>query len=160
MEDELIRLSTQDTLTGLYNRNFYEVELERLQNSRQFPISIMVADMDILKAVNDRYGHLAGDRLIQKVARCLRAAFRSEDIVARIGGDEFAVLLPQTEIRAAEASIVRLQALLKLENDPLLSLSMGVATGDEGDDLQMVMRQADDRMYLEKFAKKKAQQSN
>lgn len=93
MEEDLLRLSTHDILTGLYNRNFYEVELERLQISRLYPISIVIADMDDLKSVNDHFGHSAGDILLQRVANYLHQAFRAEDIIARIGGDEFAVLL-------------------------------------------------------------------
>ncbi len=155
MEEELLRLSTHDLLTGLYNRNFYEVELERLQISRLFPVSIVIADMDNLKSVNDRFGHSAGDILIQRVAMYLRQAFRAEDIIARIGGDEFAVLLPQTPENAARMGLDRLRAILAEDRDPLLKISIGLATGEEGSRLHFVMRQADDRMYQEKAAHKK-----
>lgn len=156
MEEELLRLSTHDLLTGLYNRNFYEVELERLQISRLFPVSIVIADMDNLKSVNDRFGHSAGDILIQRVAVYLRQAFRAEDIIARIGGDEFAVLLPQTPEHAANTGLERLRAILAEDRDPLLRISIGLATGDEGSRLHFVMRLADDRMYQEKMAHKRA----
>jgi len=156
MEEELLRLSTHDFLTGLYNRNFYEVELERLQISRLFPVSIVIADMDNLKSVNDRFGHSAGDLLIQRVALYLRESFRAEDIIARIGGDEFAVLLPQTPESSANMAVDRLRAVLAKDSDPLLNISLGLATGDEGSRLHFVMRLADDRMYQEKLAHKKA----
>jgi diguanylate cyclase (GGDEF)-like protein/PAS domain S-box-containing protein len=156
IEEELIHLSNHDTLTGLYNRNFYEVELGRLQCSRLYPITIVVADMDNLKSVNDRYGHPAGDALIQKVSHYMLSAFRTEDIVARIGGDEFAVLLPMTDATAAEGLIHRLREQLAVDNDPRLHVSIGVASGGEGSNLQEVMREADDRMYREKFAKRKS----
>jgi diguanylate cyclase (GGDEF)-like protein/PAS domain S-box-containing protein len=156
MEEELLRLSTHDLLTGLYNRNFYEVELERLQISRLFPVSIVIADMDNLKSVNDRFGHSAGDILIQRVALYLRQAFRAEDIIARIGGDEYAVLLPQTPESAATMAVERLRGVLADDRDPLLKISIGLATGEEGSRLHYVMRLADDRMYHEKLAHKKA----
>jgi diguanylate cyclase (GGDEF)-like protein/PAS domain S-box-containing protein len=155
MEQELQHLSTHDILTGLYNRNFFEVEMARLQLSRQFPVSIVVADVDNLKKVNDRYGHSAGDALICKVAQQLQKSFRAEDIVARIGGDEFSVLLPQTDETAAQAAVDRLRKNLANLDDPSLSLSIGLAVGREGSILSDVMRMADDQMYQDKVARKK-----
>jgi diguanylate cyclase (GGDEF)-like protein/PAS domain S-box-containing protein len=155
MEQELQHLSTHDILTGLYNRNYFEVEMARIQLSRLFPVSIVVADVDNLKTVNDRYGHSAGDELLCKVAQQLRKSFRAEDIVARIGGDEFGVLLPETDEPAAQASVERLlMNLAKLDN-PLLGLSIGLAISQEGSSLSDVMRLADDRMYQDKVAHKK-----
>ena len=156
MEQALQHLSTHDILTGLYNRNFFETESARIQLGRLFPISIVVADMDNLKTVNDRYGHSAGDELIRKVAQQLRNTFRAEDIVARIGGDEFGVLLPDTDETATQAIVKRLRTNLAKLDDPLLSLSIGLAIGREGSNLSDVMRQADDRMYQEKVVHKKA----
>ena len=151
IEEELIHLSTHDILTGLYNRNFFEVELERLQVSRQFPVSIVVADMDFLKGINDRFGHNAGDELLKKTAVCMRKAFRAEDIVARIGGDEFGVILPLTEEQPAQDAVTRFKRAVKETGDHHLRLSIGVAcSGPEGD-LSEVMRIADDRMYKEKM---------
>lgn len=155
MEQELQHLSTHDILTGLYNRNFFETEMARIQLSRLFPVSIVVADVDNLKTVNDRYGHSAGDELIRKLSQQLRQSFRAEDIVARIGGDEFAVLLPKMDEKATHAIVARLRADLKKLNDPLISLSIGLAIGEEGCDLSEVMRLADDRMYQDKAAHKK-----
>lgn len=158
MEQELQHLSTHDILTGLYNRNFFEVEIARIQTSRLFPVSIVVADVDNLKTVNDRYGHSAGDEMIRKIAHLLRKSFRSEDIVARIGGDEFAILLPEMDEIATQALVDRLHANLANLNldDPLSSLSIGMAVGKEGSNLPDVMRLADDRMYQEKAAHKKS----
>ncbi len=152
MEEELLRLSTRDVLTGLYNRNFFEVEMERLQVSRQFPVSIVIADMDYLKGINDRFGHSAGDTLLRKTAECMQKVFRAEDIVARIGGDEFGILLPQTEEQPAQEAVLRLKRTLKETGDDNLRLSIGVScSGPEGD-LAEVMRIADDRMYKEKMS--------
>lgn len=160
IEQELRQLSTHDTLTGLYNRNFFEVELARIQLSRLYPISIVIADMDNLKMINDRYGHGAGDLLIRKVADALRHSFRAEDIIARIGGDEFAVLLTETDEAVAQSVIQRLQATLENERDPLLQLSLGQATGDEGSYLPDIMRLADDRMYQNKRSNKSRRDSS
>jgi diguanylate cyclase (GGDEF)-like protein len=150
MEQDLQRLSTHDILTGLYNRNYFEVELARLQVSRQFPISIVIADMDNLKTVNDKYGHSAGDSLIRKVAQAMRQSFRAEDIIARIGGDEFIAILPMTREEVAESSITRLRAAIDRQADPLLRLSVGVSTGQDGSYLPDILRLADDHMYQDK----------
>ncbi len=150
MEDELLRLSTHDILTNIYNRNFFEVELDRLQMSRMFPVSIVVADMDHLKSINDRFGHSMGDQMIQKVADLLQNSFRAGDIVARIGGDEFGILLPNTDEAAAKKVVDRLRVNLEKDDQKLLKLSIGLATGNEGSKLLEVMRQADDRMYQDK----------
>jgi len=154
MERDLLHLSTHDLLTGLYNRNFYEVEMERIEHSRLYPVSIVVADMDNLKAVNDREGHNAGDCLIRKVADILRQTFRVEDIIARIGGDEFAVLLPQTHEDDARAIVERLAQNLTQDQPRPLRMSIGLASSEAGQALQDVMRVADDRMYQEKSLRK------
>jgi diguanylate cyclase (GGDEF)-like protein/PAS domain S-box-containing protein len=154
MEQELHRLSTHDYLTGLYNRNFFEVELARLQHSRLFPVSIVIVDVDNLKAVNDRFGHPAGDEVLRKAAQALRQSFRAEDLVARIGGDEFGILLPETDHPSVEAAVSRLRANRAKQLENMLDLSIGLATGEEGSALLEVMRLADDRMYQEKLSHK------
>lgn len=154
-EDELCYLSNHDSLTGLYNRAFFEGELVRLQASRLFPISIIVADMDNLKLANDHHGHSAGDELIRYTAQVLRQSFRSEDIIARTGGDEFVILLTETNQTTAQEAVQRLRENIAAQVDPPLYLSLGVATGIEGEHLHTVMRTADDRMYQEKVEHKK-----
>lgn len=150
MEDELRHLSTHDVLTGLYNRNFFEVELERIQKSRSQPVTILLADLDDLKGVNDRDGHQAGDELLRKVAANLKEVFRSSDIIARIGGDEFAVLLPDTEPDVAQSLIERLRAKFNENCDPGLKVSIGWSNNSNENILTDVMRAADDLMYKEK----------
>jgi diguanylate cyclase (GGDEF)-like protein len=141
-------------MTTLYNRAFFEEERARLQHSRMFPISIVIADLNFLKKTNDGLGHEAGDDLLRRAAEVLKAAFREEDVAARIGGDEFAVLLPKADENAAEQALQRIRTLAELNNKyyqgPTLSMSLGAATGNAGGLLTDVQREADDKMYQEK----------
>lgn len=159
-EDKLTYLSTHDGLTGLFSRSYFEAEMERLQVSRQYPISILMVDVDHLKIVNDTEGHAAGDRLIKRTAHVLRLSFRPEDVIARIGGDEFVVITPNTDSITATKLVQRLQAMLELENKSksdlkTLELSMGVATAEVGDLLSEVLKKSDYAMYQDKETKKK-----
>jgi diguanylate cyclase (GGDEF)-like protein len=157
-ETRLKFLSTHDILTGLFNRYFFEAELERLQNSRFFPLSMVLVDVDDLKVTNDRYGHTVGDELLKRVALVLRDAFRSEDIIARIGGDEFIILLPETSEMAAQIALERLEDCLKKRNNEnpgiKLNVSFGLATGEPGCSLTELLHQADTKMYTQKTGKK------
>jgi len=158
MEDELRYMSTHDSLTDLYNRAFFEVEMARFERGRMFPVSIVMADVDGLKTVNDTRGHKAGDELLKRAAQVLREAFRTDDVVTRIGGDEFAVILPGADIRVVERIIGRVRESIAEHNedypDFLLSLSLGTAEGEKGDLLANVQRKADNLMYEEKLQKK------
>ena len=158
MEDELRYLSTHDSLTGLYNRHFFQTEMERIEGGRQFPVSIVMADLDNLKVINDRNGHKAGDESIVKAAHLLKKSFRTEDIIARIGGDEFGVLLPQTGAAELAEIVSRLTHEIAGQQDSLFSLSMGWASAGENASLVDLMHQADVQMYQEKAARKKQTQ--
>ena len=153
-EDYLKYLGTHDVPTGLYNRAYFEDELARLGRGRQFPVSIIVADLDGLKGVNDSRGHAEGDKLIRRAGEVLQASVRAEDLVTRVGGDEFAVLLPSTHAAAAAQALDRIRNVVDLNNKyytaPLLSFSLGTATGETGANLSEVLRRADDQMYVEK----------
>jgi len=158
LEMQLHFWGLHDAMTGLYNRFFFEAELERLQYSRQYPISIMMADLDSLKHINDHFGHAFGDLLLKAVALVLKETFRTEDVVARIGGDEFAVLLIQTDEVAIQEIATRLRENLNQHNrqfpDQIIELSVGFATAEKGIALTQVLKLADDRMYAEKWGKK------
>ena len=158
-EENLKYLGTHDPLTGLFNRTYFDAELQRLEGSRELPVSIMVADIDDLKSVNDTLGHDAGDRLIKGAAEVLVSAFRGGDIVARIGGDEFAILLPRTDDEAALAALERLRTFT---SDQRLGqyarvLSIGLATAADGANINRALKEADTNMYLNKRERKGSQ---
>lgn len=157
-EEQLRYASNHDQLTGLYNRAFFDVEFERMKVGRNYPVSIVSADIDGLKAVNDNYGHVEGDRLIQLAARTMKAAFRADDVVARIGGDEFAVILPNADAEIVKEAIKRVLAgqaeMSKGLANFALTISIGAATANSAEQLGEALRQADSRMYYYKFRRK------
>jgi diguanylate cyclase (GGDEF)-like protein/PAS domain S-box-containing protein len=162
VEEKLRFYSTHDTLTGLYNRAFFESEIERLQSGRQYPVTIVIADVNGLKITNDQNGHAMGDELLRCVAAVLKESFRAEDVIARFGGDEFAVVLAKTDEHAASTALERLRRHVvtfnqqrDLEHHPfLLSIAAGFATGESGDSLDVLMKLADDHMYTDKMRQK------
>ena len=155
IHDKKIRkLTYKDRLTGLYNRRFFEEELERLDTKRQLPISIILADINGLKIINDSLGHKKGDQLLKKSSNILRKITRKEDILARQGGDEFAILLPKTEREKAEKIIDRInEEAQKTEEDELtVSIALGVAVKtDPLQDIEEVLKTADNNMYENKL---------
>jgi diguanylate cyclase (GGDEF)-like protein/PAS domain S-box-containing protein len=151
IESELRRLSTHDALTGLYNRHFFHSEMERLADSLLYPVCVVMTDLDNLKIINDTQGHKAGDVYILRAAELLKSTFRGEDIIARIGGDEFVVLLPQTSQADLVGILARLKTGISLLGDRLFNLSVGWAICEQGCSLEDIMQQADARMYREKI---------
>ncbi len=154
-------VSSHDALSGLHNRAYFESEFARMEHAGgPFPVSVVMVDVDGLKAVNDTQGHVAGDALLRRTATVLVATFRSGDVVSRIGGDEFAVLLPGADAAVGEKAVERLRKTLAIHNSEHrgtpLSFSVGMATGGEGCQLAEIMREADNRMYQDKQAKKAA----
>lgn len=151
--EELQRLALTDTLTGIYNRTFFEAELVRLEDSRELPVSIIVIDLDNMKKINDKFGHLAGDNLLKAAVQILQEVFRKEEIIARIGGDEFAILLPKTDERALGEILPRIRSKLQEYNSkhadlPVL-MSIGASTTHQGNLIEG-FKLADNRMYAEK----------
>lgn len=157
-EENLQFLSTHDPLTGLYNRAYFEAEMKRIAASRDFPVSIIIADIDGLKMVNDTWGHDEGDQVIRRAAESILAAYRAGDVVARIGGDEFAVLLPHTDEETAMAAVQRIRTgcneAMNRQDELFKGLSLGVATAGKAAELESALKNADTCMYLDKNDKK------
>ncbi|WP_420264495.1 diguanylate cyclase domain-containing protein [Candidatus Magnetominusculus dajiuhuensis] len=157
-EEKLKYRSTHDSMTGLYNRAYFDAELERVAKGRQFPVSFIVADLDGLKRVNDSIGHEAGDRLIRGASDVLKMAFRGSDVVARTGGDEFIVILSETDEGLSVRSIDRVRAYQseynKNNNGRPVSISLGAATAYCALDIELAIKDADKRMYEDKVSRK------
>ncbi len=147
-------LGTHDSLTGLFNRTFYDGRLNTLADEKRSLCSVIVADVNGLKLANDSYGHAVGDALIRRASEALREAAHSDDVVARIGGDEFAILMPGKDARAAADLVRRVHEVIEVNNQnyqgPRLSISLGSATAATGSDLAAAHRLADRRMYRDK----------
>jgi len=161
-EEKIRHMSFHDQLTDLYNRHYLEEELTRLDTERQLPISIIMADLNGLKLVNDTYGHLVGDQLLCRAAEIIRQNSRSEDIVARWGGDEFIILLPQTGNEKASQVTRRIADACKnvyIEDIPL-SIAIGIATKKDFDTgLIETLKQAEDNMYEQKLTESRSTKS-
>ncbi len=148
-------LSFHDQLTDLYNRHYLSREIARLEDSDEYPIAIILADLDGLKEVNDRYGHLEGDRYLRNFADVLREIFREDDLVARMGGDEFVMILPRTNREAADEVVSRIRKAVGEFNaktaDYPLNVSLGIAVSQNSrQPLEKTYYIADRRMYREK----------
>jgi diguanylate cyclase (GGDEF)-like protein len=156
--EELLHISNHDALSGLYNRAYFDEELKRLASGRIAPISVVMIDIDDLKVCNDRYGHSVGDALIKAASQILLDSFRVEDAVARIGGDEFAVLLPGVDEEHALIAMRRVRSLAgkyeALVAGIPMSISLGHATVDNPADLPAALKIADQEMYLNKGFRK------
>ena len=119
-KEEIIHLSYYDNLTGLYNRRFWEEELKRLDNKRHLPLSLIVGDVNGLKLTNDAFGHSVGDKLLIKIADIIKASCHNDEVIARVGGDEFLIVLPKTDIKSAQTVIEKITSACNQEaSDPI-----------------------------------------
>jgi len=153
-KEEILFLSFHDQLTGLYNRRFYEEERKRLDTERNLPLTLIMGDVNGLKLINDTFGHGVGDELLIKAAEIIRKGCRSDDIISRIGGDEFVILLPQTNEIEAEQIINRINNLSSYEKVGAvdISVSFGFETKSKMEyKIEDVYKKAEDNMYNHKI---------
>lgn len=153
--ERLVKEAQTDWLTGLHNHRFFHERLRReLERSRRYarPVSLIVFDLDDFKLLNDVHGHHEGDLVLRRVAAAAREDLRTSDLACRVGGEEFAILLPETGKRAARAAAERLCARVRsLPGERLVTVSCGVATfpGDANDATELLTG-ADAALYTAK----------
>ena len=147
-------LGSHDALTKLSNRSFFADELNRLERKGPRPVTIIMVDLNGLKAANDELGHAAGNSLLRRVGEVLNSIIEKPARAARVGGDEFAVILPNVEQAEGEAMMKVIDDLVVINNefytDLPLSLSMGLATSEPGERLEAVVKRADMAMLAAK----------
>ncbi len=157
-EEKMKYLSSHDPLTGLYNRIYFEEEMSRIEKSRYGTVAIVSCDVDGLKLVNDTLGHNQGDNLLIAAAGVIKESFREGDLVARIGGDEFSAILPNTTESALENTCRRIQKAVESYNaihpELPLSISVGFAVSNRiYGNLKDVFKEADNNMYRKKLSR-------
>jgi diguanylate cyclase (GGDEF)-like protein len=151
-------LAVTDELTGLKNRRALQVRLEeefRLSRRYEHPLSLLMIDVDHFKKFNDTYGHLAGDEILKGVALWLRDLVRTTDLVARFGGEEFAVLLPNTDLGGALLLAERVRAAIARPRPDLklVTISIGVSSlTTDHSDVNAFLSDADEALYQAKAA--------
>ncbi len=165
MEDRLKDMSMNDALTNLHNRAFFEAEMQRLNNPEFHPLGIVVCDIDGLKLINETMGHRKGDELLKSTAQILRKAFSEEYVIARIGGDEFAVLMPGTQESVIESMCRQIQKETDLHNswnkDLYISISVGYAVSSEiASEPSELFKIADHNMYRAKLHQSRSSRSD
>ncbi len=152
-------IGLHDSLTGVYNRTFFDQEIKRLKKNDD-AVGIIICDMDCLKILNDTLGHEFGDKTIKVVANILRQACRKDDVLARIGGDEFAILVERASKEELEAVCLRIEAsaqkVRELDPTSFSYLSIGFAQREQGseDSLSKIFTIADRAMYQYKLKRK------
>lgn len=163
-EVKLYNMSIHDTPTNLYNRNYFDHTLEKYLNKDTRGMGIVICDIDGLKLVNDSLGHAVGDDYLKTAAKILSECFGQDSVVARIGGDEFAVLIQHTTTKELSANASKIDQLLARVNSDEriipLSMSLGYAVGDGTEkDLNELLKMADNLMYREKLHHRQSEKS-
>lgn len=152
VEKQLLKLATQDRLTGVFNRHKWEEEIAKQVNlaKRGYQFGLIILDIDHFKRVNDQHGHDAGDQLLKRITATISERLRKTDMLFRIGGEEFAIILPMLDKSALEAVAESLQSLIeskRYEDLPPVTVSLGVTTFREFDDEISLFKRADSALY-------------
>ncbi len=162
-EEEVRYLGYHDKLTGLYNRAYFEEALMRLDNEAYMPLGIIMGDSNGLKMVNDVFGHEDGDKLLKSIGEIFKTICGNDDIVARVGGDEFAIILPRTSTEKTNAIISSIKQMCSIEIvdpiSPSIALGASIKT-DKSEDIKIVYKLAEDRMYNNKLVESKSIRSS
>lgn len=166
-EEEILYLILHDTMTGLFNRLYLDSAFIEIDKEENLPVSVIFADIDGLKFINDVFGHFAGDRLIIAAAGILRNCCEKKDILARIGGDEYCVIMPCTDYETAVKRMVLVKQKCDAYNAALkdssfsLNISLGCSTKTAMEqDILMVRKEAEDYMYRRKLFERRSSKSD
>lgn len=162
--DEKLRyFGLHDALTGLHNRAHFEQEMRRLEEDGHSPVGMIICDVDGLKLMNDTLGHDKGDTLLVTVAKEIHKCVREGDVLARIGGDEFAMLLPGVDAGGVESVVQRIHSCVaglgETHPELVFSISVGSSHGEAGADMGRLFKEADDSMYREKLHRSQSTRS-
>lgn len=162
-EEHIKYLTRHDSLTGLYNRMFFEDELKRIDIKENLPMSIIYGDVNGLKMTNDIFGHEIGDKLLKKSAEIMKKVCRETDIIARVGGDEFTILLPNTEQSDAEKIIKRIKS--EFSNEKIIAIKASISLGCDTkisteQDIESIIKNAEEKMYKQKTLNRKKINAN
>lgn len=161
-EKKILYLNYFDQLTGVHNRRYYETELKKINQKSKLPISLIMADVNGLKLINDAFGHFHGDQLLKTVSGVLKKVLNDEGFIARIGGDEFVLILPNTDNEETEKVVKKIQDSLskRRKNNLIFSVSFGWCIKDSvSQSFKDVFRFAEDQMYKNKLSESSSMRS-
>lgn len=167
-EEKIKYASYHDSLTSLYNRSYLEKKIQQLDSGTNLPIGVIMADLNGLKLINDTYGHYEGDLLLKKMAQILEQSCRGDDIIARWGGDEYVILLPETNKKAVKKVVQRINKkisneFLEFDDGTKLPLSAALGYGVKKhyyQDIFDILAAAENEMYKNKLTESRSIKSN
>jgi len=158
-QKRILYMSYHDSLTGLYNRRFLEEKIKKINTSKHLPLSIIICDVNGLKLTNDVFGHETGDKLLIKAAEILKKVCSEKGIIARWGGDEFLIVMPQTSDKTAEKIKQNIKSRCFQESIGSIQLSIAIGLAvktNKGQNLQQTMKEAEEWMYRQKLIEGKS----